>query len=422
MDKLIIALVEVSVALIVFYVYYLVFLKKLAFFSANRWFLLGTAMVSLVLPWIQFNLSSGPGQQVIFYNVMDAITVTAQSYEQSFASMLLSLSVFQWIVVVYLAGLAFRLIIFIYQIVQIFLLQKNSFRPERTGQQLVYVSKNIAPFSFLNRIYLNPAMYSDEQLNEIVAHESIHVGQRHTIDCLFYELLIILFWFHPVVYRYRNEAKEVHEFLADQGAIRSGIDHIAYQQLLFAQTMAVTTLRLPNSFNYSLLKRRMIMLTQKSSSKLMKTRFVWLAPVALAVIIVFACNKADNTGQKVVEKTVNNESTKLSEIPSNDSVYTIVEKMPEYPGGQGEFIKYIGNSVKFPEIAKEHGIQGKVYVQFVINQNGQIEDVKVIRGVDPALDAEAVRVIKNMPTWIPGENKGEKVKVQFVVPINFVLN
>ena len=127
MDKLIIALVEVSVALIVFYVYYLVFLKKLAFFSANRWFLLGTAMVSLVLPWMQFNLSATQGQQVIFYNVLDAITVTAQSYEQSFASMLLSLSVFQWIVVVYLAGMAFRLIIFICQIVQIFLLQKKQF-------------------------------------------------------------------------------------------------------------------------------------------------------------------------------------------------------------------------------------------------------------------------------------------------------
>ena len=287
---------------------------------------------------------------------------------------------------------------------------------------MVYVSKNIAPFSFLNRIYLNPTMYSDEQLNEIVAHESIHVGQRHTIDCLFYELLIILLWFHPVIYRYRNEAKEVHEFLADQGAIRSGIDHIAYQQLLFAQTMAVTTLRLPNSFNYSFLKRRMIMLTQKGSSKLMKIRFVWLAPVALAVIIVFACNKADNTGQKVVEKTANNESTALSEIPSNDSVYTIVEKMPEFPGGQGELVKFIGNNVKYPEIGKEHGIQGKVYVQFVINQNGQIENVKVIRGVDPALDEEAVRVIKSMPAWIPAENKGEKVRIQFVLPINFVLS
>lgn len=103
-------------------------------------------------------------------------------------------------------------------------------------------------------------------------------------------------------------------------------------------------------------------------------------------------------------------------------VFFIVENMPEFPGGDIELRKHISNNVNYPEIAKENGIQGKVYVQFVVNQRGVVEQVKIIRGVDPALDKEAVRVISNLPKWKPGSQRGKPVKVSFTVPINFQLN
>jgi protein TonB len=103
-------------------------------------------------------------------------------------------------------------------------------------------------------------------------------------------------------------------------------------------------------------------------------------------------------------------------------VFFIVENMPEFPGGDLELRKYINQNVQYPEIAKENGIQGRVFVQFVVNQKGEIEQVKVVRGVDPSLDKEAIRVIQSLPKWKPGSQRGKPVRVSFTVPINYQLN
>ncbi len=105
-----------------------------------------------------------------------------------------------------------------------------------------------------------------------------------------------------------------------------------------------------------------------------------------------------------------------------EQVFVIVENMPEFPGGQMELRKQIAKRTKYPEVAKENGIQGKVYVQFVVNEQGVITNAKVVRGVDPSLDAEAIRVINSLPKWKPGSQRGKPVKVSFTVPINFQLN
>ena len=103
-------------------------------------------------------------------------------------------------------------------------------------------------------------------------------------------------------------------------------------------------------------------------------------------------------------------------------VFFIVENMPEFPGGDLALRKYIADNVKYPEIAKENGLSGKVFVQFVINQKGEVQDVKIARGVDPALDKEAIRVVQGLPKWKPGSQRGKPVKVSYTVPINFQLN
>ncbi len=102
-------------------------------------------------------------------------------------------------------------------------------------------------------------------------------------------------------------------------------------------------------------------------------------------------------------------------------VFFIVEEMPEFPGGETALHQYIAKSIKYPVIAQENGIQGRVYVSFVINSKGEVTDIKIARGVDPALDKEAMRVISKMPKWKPGKQRGKAVKVSFTVPINFVL-
>ncbi|TLX76889.1 energy transducer TonB [Labilibacter sediminis] len=112
----------------------------------------------------------------------------------------------------------------------------------------------------------------------------------------------------------------------------------------------------------------------------------------------------------------------LEEEESDDApVFFIVEEMPVFPGGDTELRKYIAQSVKYPVIAQENGIQGRVYVQFVVGTDGAVTQVKVARGVDPNLDKEAIRVVQSMPKWKPGKQRGKAVKVSYTVPINFVL-
>ena len=106
---------------------------------------------------------------------------------------------------------------------------------------------------------------------------------------------------------------------------------------------------------------------------------------------------------------------------SDTEIFYIVEEMPEFPGGEEALRKYLNTAVKYPPIAQENGIAGRVTVQFVINQNGEVTNVTIARGVDPSLDREAIRVVQAMPKWKPGRQRNRPVKVSYTVPINFVL-
>ena len=124
-----------------------------------------------------------------------------------------------------------------------------------------------------------------------------------------------------------------------------------------------------------------------------------------------------------IETTESDEMVAIEiEEESDEEVFMVVENMPEFPGGDAGFFKYIQNNVKYPPIAKEYNITGKVYVSFIVDKSGSVTDVKIVRGVDKSLDAEAVRVVKSLPKYKPGKQRGKAVRVMFTIPINFTLN
>lgn len=112
----------------------------------------------------------------------------------------------------------------------------------------------------------------------------------------------------------------------------------------------------------------------------------------------------------------------VEEESNEPDFFTIVEDMPAYPGGDGALLKYIAENVEYPAIAKENGITGVVYVSYIVDKDGSIKDVKVVRGADPFLDKEAIRVVKTLKGYSPGKQRGKPVPVQFTIPIRFVLN
>jgi protein TonB len=122
-----------------------------------------------------------------------------------------------------------------------------------------------------------------------------------------------------------------------------------------------------------------------------------------------------------VEVEIKEEAPKVIETPVQAEIFTVVEEQPGYPGGEEARISFLQSNIKYPQEAKELGIQGKVFVTFVVEVDGSISDVRVLRGIGGGCDDEAIRVVKSMPKWIPGKQRGVPVRVQFNLPIKFTL-
>ncbi|MGQ9847742.1 MAG: energy transducer TonB, partial [Bacteroidales bacterium] len=152
-------------------------------------------------------------------------------------------------------------------------------------------------------------------------------------------------------------------------------------------------------------------------------------PPVTDVLEIVEDNK-EITNEVTVENTEADANTEIQakvEVQEEEETeevvnFYVIEEKPEFPGGEAAMFQWISKNIKYPEIAKENGVQGKVYIQFVIGKDGKVTDVQVIRGVDPSLDKEAVRVVQSMPAWKPGKQRGKPVKVSFQLPINFKLS
>jgi len=153
-------------------------------------------------------------------------------------------------------------------------------------------------------------------------------------------------------------------------------------------------------------------------------------PPKVIEVLTIIDDNADIDDEFEFESTEANDATIIDAAPvieteqedeTASEVFVIVEDMPEFPGGELALRKWIANNIKYPVIAAENGIQGKVYVQFVVDKNGAITNARIARGVDPSLDQEALRVVNNLPKWKPGMQRGKPVRVSYTVPINFQL-
>lgn len=128
---------------------------------------------------------------------------------------------------------------------------------------------------------------------------------------------------------------------------------------------------------------------------------------------------SEETGKAVEVKYVPVEV--VEEDPEENVIFQVVENMPEFPGGMSALMQFLGKNIKYPVIAQENGVQGRVIVQFVVNKDGTIVDPVVVRSVDPYLDKEALRVVRTMPKWKPGMQRGKPVRVKYTVPVTFKL-
>ena len=150
-------------------------------------------------------------------------------------------------------------------------------------------------------------------------------------------------------------------------------------------------------------------------------------PPAPTTVIEIVEDEKEIEEELIIEDMEVDEDTEIEFIEEveeeyvEEQIFTIVEEMPSFPGGDAALMKYLGKNIKYPAIAKDAGIQGTVYVTFVVDEKGDVKDVKILRSIGGGCDEEAIRVVENMPSWSPGKQRGKSVKVQYNLPIRFTL-
>ncbi len=427
MNTLLIYLLQASVSLALLFSVYWIFLRKETFFTLNRWYLLSIGALSLLIPLIPFEWHAGEAWSGWVVN-LETVLITAEAETSSVTGPAVNMQVF---VIAYLTGVTIFLLRLLFQVVQLFMIVRKAGIRNLEGRRLVMVDRGYAPFSFLHLIFIREEELRMPHFATILAHEEIHVDQRHTLDLIFSEILIIILWFNPFTWLTARELKTIHEYLADEGVLRKGISPSEYRQLILNETMGIQVNQITNTFNVSLLKKRIVMMTKSPTARWMAGKALAALPV-VALIALFLTARAENISiirqepaQKLLADSTKKNQQAARQIKENTSpekeVFTKVEVLPQFNGGQKALQEFMIANIKYPEEAKKKGIKGTVFVTFVVQADGKVTDAKVLRGIGAGCDEEALRVVKMMPPWKPGLQKGKPVNVIFNLPVKFDL-
>ncbi|HEY3372110.1 MAG TPA: M56 family metallopeptidase [Prolixibacteraceae bacterium] len=331
--------------------------------------------------------------------------------------------VVQLIGYLYLSGMLISLLILIHGLITLLLLFRKAKVQQIEGFKLLIIEKDIPAFSFCNIIFISRVDYNVHGTT-ILAHEQQHIRLGHFYDLMLLEMAKMIHWFNPIIYWLIQDLKAIHEYQADQHTLTKGIDATKYQLLIIEKGVGHQKFALANSFNHCQIKNRITMMNKQKTSKAWTWKVATFLPLLALLLMAFG-----RTGENVPPESQSNKTfleqgktaSKDTTTQQKEKVYNIVEVLPEFSGGEKALRKYLRDSIHYPKEATAKGIQGKVFVNFIVDKEGRILNAKVVKSVDPTLDAEALRVIRLMPNWIPGKEKGVPVSVSYTVPINFVL-
>ena len=469
MANLLLYLVKSLLAGALLFGFYQLVMRRESYLKLNRIYLLLSAFLMVVLPLIgslfpMIALESNKNALPVFSLPEVVITATRVIPEEQ------QREIINWAFVGYgaitlamLGGLA----VSIFRILKFY---RSAIRAEKLENNIYLVAGSSSPFSFLGRVFISPEYAAHPGLKNILVHENAHIRQRHLVDLVILELLSCIFWFNPFFYLVKRAMREVHEYLADREVIQHGAETLAYQQLLFNEVSGNPQYIIANNFNL-LTKKRIVMLIKKSKN-IAALRIGILMPVMLAGVFALSVLRGNTliaqndqvpplppavqappppppptipqspqsarktemgTAQSATKSSPARQASqikftapvvndKAGEEVQGNNVYKVVEKMPEFPGGNLAMNKFLAENIKYPQAAKSKGVQGVVYVAFIIEKDGSVSNVSVLRGVGSGCNEEAMRVVSSMPKWKPGEDKGKPVRVEFNLPIKFKLN
>lgn len=478
-------MLEANICLLIFGLFYYLVLRNDTNFKFSRYYLLGSALLTLIIPLLHFsNPFTGENTFPLVSN-LQTITLpelvisnevsTGSSAEASIWSLSLVITI------VYISVMLIMLTVFLYQIYQIISFKRTkSDAIIRGSKHLVIPTDGQLPtFAFFNMIFFdNTAPLSELEKEKIMEHEAAHVRQRHSLDIIILEIVKIIFWINPVAWWMHKSIKNVHEYLADQSILKNTAEE-DYSSLLAKMALRQMSLPLGHHFNKSMTLKRIKMI-KSPKTKFKNWKWASMILVVALVVTVFSCNDVSEVMETAVQKEVpasmEPELTRLQKqypdaefvymetdisnkdrldnldkidpksiafvkewkdrgmlgllvskngpvknMPDADGVYTIVEEpaMPE--GGYETMYAKLAEALVYPEQARELGIEGKVFVQFIVEADGRLNDFTVVKGIGGGCDTAALEAMKTIEPFKPARQRGKAVKQRLVLPISFKL-
>ena len=409
-------IIKSALVLALLYICIMPLLEKETFHRLNRIIILGCLILSFIVPFIHFTCGTNPTVNMLRQAVqLPEIMIDGNESEQSIWNLA------DIMICIYIIGVVAIFTMTVVQTASLILrLRKCEQIADNRGNTIVLTDYAISPFCFFHYIVMSRDDYANNR-GFILTHEQEHIRLRHYIDLIILQVATIIQWFNPFVWLIGKNLKAIHEFEVDEAVLNKGIDATQYQQFLVIKAVGNRLQPFANNLNKESLKRRIIMMNQKKSNRWMMLKALFVIPVATLAVSVFANTSDMSSMAKAANTTANsistnNMQTKQSDIKSSDKV----EVMPEFKGGNKAMMEFLMMNMKYPESAVKAKQQGKAVVGFVVKKDGTVSDVYIVKstGYD-VLDNEAMRVVKSMPAWEPGKQKGKPVDVKYFVPITF---
>ena len=444
MGTFLVYILKSSLCLAAFYLFYRLLLSRETLHRFNRMALLGVLLLSAVVPLIEVSTEQPTGVGQGMLTLEEWLVLSEAMPEVSSTPVEEARAVWPLVLLaVYGVGVLFFLGRNLLSLIRLGQLLRGTQREDihryvaDAPRVLLFVhERGIAPFSWMRCIVI-ARKDLEEDGRPILLHELAHIRCGHSWDLLLADLCCFVQWFNPAAWLLKQELQAVHEYEADEAVLRAGVNAREYQLLLIKKAVGTRLYSMANSLNHSKLKKRITMMQRRKSNPWARAKLLYVLPLAAVAVAAFArpevsgvsnelsAAKVTDLAEIVKEKTVESvpqDTVKADGLQGkNSTVYDMVEQAPAFPGGPQAMMQFIKDNLKYPQIAKENGIQGRVILQFVVDETGKVTDPKVIRSIDPSLDTEAIRLVLSMPRWMPGVQDGKAVAVKYTFPVMFSL-
>ena len=477
MNELLLYTIKSAFVLGILYVPYTLLLRKEDFFRFNRLTLLGILVLSIGLPLCNIPALSADNQPVVHAAQLQmieiGIPIMQMADETDGPSHTSSPTWFQVASLIFLLGMMTVLCLRLIQMGKMGSeIRKGSlWHSVEDGVDIHCHAGAVAPYSWLHHIVISLEDY-EKNGHEIILHEKGHIHNLHSFDILLLTLVEMLQWWNPLVYMLGMSLRDVHEYEADDYVLHQGVSLRDYQNLLIRKAVGASSYTFANNFNHSLTKKRITMMCKKKSNPWMRSKALYAVPMVAIALSAFATPAFVNPIEKDMEsggtssltegKVTNNfpigqtdqQKKKGTAKMKGDKVLDTCDKLPEFEGGQEQLMKLLQANVRYSETAQSMGVQGRIVVEFIVEKDGSVSDVKVckkditpslegatviaygedkpkpteeelqeLRKATKALEEETIRVARlTSGKWTPGEQDGQKVRVKFSLPLTFRLN